>query len=879
MNTVMTERIQDYSYFLDRFEIPYRPSGSYYYVGYIEQTQGWIIHISIVVSQAGALLKKILPVLNRCNCAFKIVKDRPTLMAINAGDEGYNRIGKIICIYPENDETALLIYTKLLPLTSEFKGPAVLTDYHLGAILYTRYGTYNAANLNVEYGQPYTMVTDGNGNSYYDYYPFFPITPEGNQNPFRQFILPAKYASKSKLLNNKYVIQKTISMSVKGNVLLARMNNGLFSKKCIIKQGRENMLADDTGRNIADRLRWQFEIGKRLEYILPIPKVYEYFELEGDSYFSMEYISGIPLNHYIIGRYERSLWPFLSLSARKQLLYVMQQLITTIKKLHHLGYIHRDINSNNFIVRKHHKVCMIDLELTYSSLTHLPEPPFESATFGYSSAEQMALIVPTPEDDIYSTGALLIMFFTGLEPMFIIEKDISHLEEKLIFLTGSQEITELILRCLTVTPSLRPSLYHVLSRIDKIATDNRLIKQRAPTTIQRPVLKMIDQTIWEALNGFLNSYLLSEDGLWVSGLNTHSPVHGNSNIQVLPGLDRGIAGVLYLLSKARICGCDIYHLHDLVKKGYEYCLDLALPQMLTMQGAFHSGKEGIALMMAYVEKAGIMDSDSTLSLRIAQCFDIYGEGLNIKNGIAGKGLALIQCKHFLEEGTYLTILDHYALEIINNQEEDGSWTCENDEGRPEKLTGFDYGIAGIIYFLMEYCMESVNERAWLAISTGLGYLEKQAVKRGDAYQWYVSDINKTIAEYWGTGVPGIALCFLSAFRQTGISRYKTIAIKALNFHPPVFVHYNLSLANGIAGLGEIYLEAYTILQSEIYLERANWIADLLIHLKIKTSYKNCTWYAENNYYPSPDLLTGCSGIIHFLLRYRYNGKLSLPLMI
>jgi serine/threonine protein kinase len=881
MSTALKEHIQDYSFLLDTYEIPYQRSGSYYHAGELTQTQGWILHVTVVVSQASDLLKKLLPLLHLCRCAFKIIADSPTLMALNAGEEGYNRIGKVICIYPESDETALLLRLKLLTLLKAFKGPSVMTDYHLGGVVYTRYGSFIANNLNVEYGQPYTLITDGNGNQYYDQYTASPITPEGIINPFEAVIQAPKYQQANKPLHQKYIIKKPIAVSVKGNTLLASMKNGIFLFDCVIKQGRENMVADNTGRDIKDRLKWQSEVHRQLQKDLPIPKIYEYFEEEGDGYLSMEYIEGINLNYFILDIYRHSLWPFLPVASRKDLFHVMKQVISAIKTMHNMGYIHRDINSNNFIVKNNKTIRLIDLELAYNTITHQPDPPFESVTIGYGSAEQMALMPPTTEDDVYSIGALLILFFTGIEPMLIIEYDVTHLTEKLSFLTGSRDIAELIVHCLDEIPAKRPSLYHILSYIEKIANDNLKIKQTVLKSIPKPDSHQLEQTIWEALNGFLNSYLVSDQYLWVSGITTNGlPVsNGMGNFQVLPAAGRGIAGVLYMLSKARACGYDTYHLNTFISKGLKYCVELALPQLQQQQGGLYAGKEGIAVMMAAVEEFGLMELPEEYYINIKECFAIDGEELNLANGIAGKGLALIQCKRFFSYADYISLLDHYAFEIINSQEEDGSWMNKDASGKMEKLTGFDYGIAGIIYFLLEYCMESGDENAWLCISNGLSYLEKRIIKDKDTYQWYHSDHQKTVGAYWSTGVPGIALCFLKAFKVTGISRYKMIAEKALNFHPAEFVNYNLSLSNGMAGLGEIYLEAYDILSSEVYLEKANWIANLLIHMKINTSGNSSIWFTENNYCPAPDLMNGSSGIIHFLLRYRNGERLSIPLVL
>jgi serine/threonine protein kinase len=870
MNTEQKERPHDYSFFLDAYEIPYQLlSESYYHVREPHSSQGWILHVTIVISQINMLLKKILPILYSSRCAFKIIRDKHTLMALNAGHEGYNRIGKVICIYPENDQTALLLREELLPLLRGFKGPGVLTDFHLGGVLYTRYGSFSANNLNLENA----VISDGNGQPALDKYTIPASIPKGIFPLFQPYLQPPKYLNADKFLYHKYLIKSPIAITIKGNTLFAGMKNGFFLHDCILKQGRDSMIADDAGRDIKDRLKWQLAVHHQLQEYLPIPKAYEYFEVEGDGFLSMEFISGLKLNHFIGKRYRLLLWPYLSIHRKKELLHVMKQVVDIVKKMHGMGYIHRDINSNNFIVKKNKSVRMIDLELAYCFLTHTPAPPFEAITIGYGSAEQMTLMPPTFEDDVYSIGALLILFFTGLEPMLVIEADIPHLEEKLNFLTGNSEITELILQCLDEAPARRPSTDHILSTIIKIESDTSAIKQRSIKMIPKPTYSEIHQTIDEALNGLMDAYILSGVNLWVSG--NQGNASGMLHLQVLPGLGRGISGILYLLSRAKMGGHDITPLNDAIQSGWTYCVDTWLP---ALEGGLYTGKEGVALMMTTAEKSGLIKLSSEQLENITNSFSTDGQNLDIVNGMAGKGIAIIQCKEFIEYNKYVSLLDEHAFKIMHAQEQDGSWISRDDRGSIVKQTGFEYGVAGIIYFLLEYCMESGHDGAWSCITKGLSWLEKKAIKSADRYEWHISDQDEETGGCWSAGAPGIALCFLKAFKITGVTKYKKIAEKALNFYPPAFTLYNLSTSNGMAGLGEIYLEAYDTLQSEIYLERANWIAWILINLKNKSAPDSCYWYAENDFCPAPDLMNGCSGIIHFLLRYNNKSRLSLPLL-
>src|SRR5258706_13281424 len=69
-------QIEDYAEVLQNFNLAYLLIGYHLQVGKIEQTKGWILHISVVRSQMAELLNIIIPVLEYSCVSFKLVKDR-----------------------------------------------------------------------------------------------------------------------------------------------------------------------------------------------------------------------------------------------------------------------------------------------------------------------------------------------------------------------------------------------------------------------------------------------------------------------------------------------------------------------------------------------------------------------------------------------------------------------------------------------------------------------------------------------------------------------------------------------------------------------------------------------------------------------------------
>ncbi|HEY8418004.1 MAG TPA: lanthionine synthetase LanC family protein [Limnochordales bacterium] len=121
--------------------------------------------------------------------------------------------------------------------------------------------------------------------------------------------------------------------------------------------------------------------------------------------------------------------------------------------------------------------------------------------------------------------------------------------------------------------------------------------------------------------------------------------------------------------------------------------------------------------------------------------------------------------------------------------------------------------------------------------------------------------------WWCNGSPGIALTFLRLYELTGESRWADLARKALRLHDKGVRAPNLSQCHGLSGLGEIYLEAHRVLGEPEWRERAAHIAATLYHLRRTTETGAVSWLVEDPHVPTADLMVGCGGVLHFLMRF------------
>jgi class IV lanthipeptide synthase len=121
---------------------------------------------------------------------------------------------------------------------------------------------------------------------------------------------------------------------------------------------------------------------------------------------------------------------------------------------------------------------------------------------------------------------------------------------------------------------------------------------------------------------------------------------------------------------------------------------------------------------------------------------------------------------------------------------------------------------------------------------------------------------------------------MRVFALTGEGRYADAASRALNVHQTDVRSTNLSLCHGLAGLGEIYLEAAQILDDRRWRAPAEAIATTVLALSRTTPSGHLTWLVEDPATSTADLMIGTAGILHFLLRLDSgDSSVGFPLLL
>jgi lantibiotic modifying enzyme len=419
---------------------------------------------------------------------------------------------------------------------------------------------------------------------------------------------------------------------------------------------------------------------------------------------------------------------------------------------------------------------------------------------------------------------------------------------------------------------------HAIQKEDKMQV-TKIIRQAETHTME--IKELIKKYIHS-----LSGSLLAHESLWFSHLNNpyDTAIYPLNNKAFYGAVNRGIGGPLYFLAEAKKVGFNTSTVATNSKTAWEFLDKNILNQNSPIAPGLHFGSSGIAVLLTKAIQSGILAANGYYSNAIHQCLNKESPLLDLMQGAAGDGLAILQCSGFLPKETKAVLLDNTIKKLLNAQEKDGSWRMPGKNNEPEKIAGFGYGIAGIVYFLLEYShrSESVNlmqtSTARHAAEQGLAYLMKQVIRRKTHYEWSNSDQSKQTGKWWCHGGPGIALTFLKAYEITGRDQYQHFAEQALYVHPKELSTHQISLCHGAAGLGEIYLEAFRVTRNEQWMERASRITDLLYTLHWQKNTGEVYWNVEQREYPTADLMIGSSGIAHFLLKWLYPAQIGFPLL-
>lgn len=409
-------------------------------------TQGWKLHVSATVLNAGKVLARVAPFLSARGVAFKAPRSLDELIKLNSGlFYGYSQVGKIITVYPRTTEDAVSLARGLHALTRRIAAPAVPFDLRFGAAsnVYYRFGAFDNLEMEREDGARTGAIRAPGGELVPDVRTSERGHPDWVSDPFKR--RPARGRApraKSPLAGNFRVFRALVQRG-KGGVYQALDLSTAPPRLCLLKEGRKNGELTWDGRDGAWRVRNEERVLARLlEAGVGVPRVYSSFELEGNYYLVMEFVAGESLHNLLDKR--------MSCLPVARVLRLGLQLAQICSEIHAAGWAWRDCKPTNLIVTPEGRIRPLDFEGACSA--HEPDPMLWT-TPGFTPPEYRSLNLRTGvAHDLYAVGAMLYLLLTGQVPEMKDPLPVARLRRGV-----PPDVRALVLRLLSPDLSRRPS--------------------------------------------------------------------------------------------------------------------------------------------------------------------------------------------------------------------------------------------------------------------------------------------------------------------------------------------------------------------------------------------------------------------------------------
>ncbi|UPK68048.1 lanthionine synthetase LanC family protein [Chitinophaga filiformis] len=845
-----------YTEILEKFRLRFAEDEKFLKVNQRPHKGGWVLYMSVVVTEIEALLVQIVPYLAKTNLSFDVAKSPAIVRALFAGFYGYDMIGKIITIYPDENDICQLAAT-LIKLTSGFRGPIIPTAFHIKGLVHANI-VDNSKESNVSTNGMDTAATDcinvpGVLVARQLTWPFISITAP-----------PA--IKKQKILAKRYLIDKILKNDAKGRVMKVLDLRSLRYR--VVKEGIKYMSYDYAGRDVTDRLLWQFEMHKRLSQIIPAPDAYALFEESGNYYLVIDFKKGMPLSQYIDESYALGHCSTLPSDVWENILNALKSILLLLIKLHSNGYIFRDVNPRNFLIDRPHCVTCTDFELTYHIDTGKPSPPFELGTPGYMSPEQNEGATPTVQQDIYGVGGLMVRCLTGISPMAFDLDNIDALRKQLSFHMGPNQAS-LVSQCFSPVAEHRPTLSGIAAAVN--TWPNNYFSP-AMFNMGKPNPEQVRSVIQHAIAGLTSRKVVNSEKLWVSKSSDAAGIHPNEVAETVisPDLYQGIGGIIYLLMDAKSLGFDLSPCKGVLEANFNYLFNHYVNNTQIANTGLFYGMEGNALLALKAINLQWVTSTPEILKAIRRSTGLLLPELNLETGSAGIGIILIEVCKIFQEDWPRQALDSIIHRILEQQCKDGSWRLNSTTGSIPKDIDFSFftGVSGIIYFLLKAYQYKKSDTIILSAMRGLEYLIKSERRRR----------SRQIKAPWiRAGIAGAAIPFLQAYGITQETKLRKHVEKLLRKIPNRLNAANLGFSSGLAGVGEVYLQAANVASSQEWMERADWITNYVLHRAIHDSGEGLLWATDTSGVFTGSLMTGNGAIIHYLLRYLRPDKITYPI--
>lgn len=865
--------------------------------------QGWKIHLSVVPAQGTELLKRIAFFLIGQRVQWKVVNNERKLIGASDGSIPLSQTGKCVTIYTPDEDCLVELLHKLYVMTDHLEGPVIPTDlaYLDSSCVYFRYGAFTDRFYYDSYtSMKINSLLNPDGELEEDqripgrYKPEWIKLPEAIQDRMNSrlpeassnmkkthSVLLAESERVNPFAERNLRVIKVLKKSGKGGVFLVSTRN---LRSAVMKEATNRMRVDRYGRSCHDYLSNEFNMLKRLEHTGVVPKAFEQFSQQQNSYLLIEYFQGVSLREFV---YKGLLTAELDFTG---LFPICEQLLDLVSLCHQSGVAINDLTPNNIVVLPDGSLRLIDLELACNLNPSPGEEflPLRGYTPGYVRRGSEHDPAPGIENDIYAMGAVLFYMATSIDPYLKYLDQLlaccrSYLDE--IPDKGLGELGKLGVQLMQGEIRSVDSARHELQQIQVRMLMTGLLDNYSPGFEGEQVQKI--QQVQDAMNKTENSRWMDGGQVlkqarqmvqkWVSDLqweSSHALYPENSMSRMFHPLNFnfGWTGMVHVLNQlGRIDNNLSFHNHayqalQWMIKRYPFVQE-ETPQ------ALYFGYGSVPWLLADTARRlgdrGGMAQAEHMALQVTAHTPIQ---TNISHGSAGLGLMLLGV-HEAVGGSNLLLerAEQLAEHILHEEERVNDlslWLLKEKTQRKNQLRqslGYSHGVAGIGYFLLAMYHKTNGLRYRQAVTRIVETLEKTAYQGRYGYLWPAfAEKKDKLWVHWCNGSAGIGRFLFSVADVLSDPNAARLAMGAADAVASSSIFGTFGQCHGLAGNGDFLLLADRYHPGR-YRPKLWNIACMLNTLKSDQS-EQWKWPLEDMETFAPDYMTGYAGVYSFLLR-------------
>ncbi|WP_157537865.1 class IV lanthionine synthetase LanL [Kitasatospora azatica] len=871
VEAVLAERgLEGWTFNEDKVWCRVTPAGD----GGTDRIQGWKLHVSATRLSAPEVLYRVAHVLVPRGVAFKF--SRSIRMVEEMTGERYDRAqcGKIIAIYPSDEDQFRELATALDKATAGLPGPAVLNDRPVrpGSLVHYRFGAFRGVPVLTDDGVFEIRVADPDGTPVEDVRKPWFCPPSWAELPYPA---PPKTTKPGALLADRFEVRQAIRHSARGGVYKALDHR--TGAEVIVKQARAYVGGRLNGDDCRAGLRNEWDALTALAGIAAEPV--DIFDLNGHTFLVESLVPGTTLAQWVDEQLagndgQAGLAP-------AQLLDMARKLTELMAEVHARGLVFQDFTPLNIMVTPDGGLKLIDPEMA-----RVPgEWGVRGHTIGFAALEVVGHPgegwVPQQTADLYSLGAVLQFLAVGTAPMFGTDapKPLS--------------VHDRLADVLRVVGLRNAAARMVAPAVSGLTADDpeqrwsldRLREFLATCTV--PAAAAVSEEDIAAADRLSDAdrQRFTDDGL--AHLLAAMAAPGDDAGRLWPSTDfgngtdpcnvqHGSAGVLGLLTLAdRHLQRD--DLRAAVTRTAAWTAQRrdAIPRLLP---GLYFGRSGTAWALFDAARHLGDEELEQQAVDLALAVPVEWPNPDVCHGVAGSVLTQLHLWRHTGRGEFLERATKGGEALLAAAEHtDGQVYWPIPDGLDSLLSGishlgFAHGVAGVGYALLAIAQATGDER-YLTAAVAAGNTLVAEAERGPSGAHWRNDRSDEpgtgMRTHWCSGSSGVGTFLLRLWQTTGDAEYLHLTEQAAQAVRHARWYSGTAACHGLAGNGEFLLD----LADAVGGPYRGWAEELASSMVLRHGVRGGLLVIpdESSQGAAVDYNVGLSGTVGFLLRLAHGG--------